>query len=208
MIGMKTRVPGPLALAALLTAAPILAQSAPNACSLLTDAEVAKLITRGRPVYDQVPEAVALAGGAASVCDYPTGGQIGFWAGPKAQENFERTLKSFGWDKEARQPISGVGDRAFIMFPTPEKHKDRAAFLVATVGQQLVTAALFAHDGNADGWMGEVCRGDQSRLSAKEKADCTKVLADKSETQESLQPAVIELAKAVVANVRAGKGTR
>jgi hypothetical protein len=53
-----------------------------------------------------------------------------------------------------------------------------------------------------------VGRGDQSRLKADEKEDCKKILADKSETQESLQPAVIELAKVLVANVRAGRGSR
>ena len=88
------------------------------------------------------------------------------------------------------------------------KYKDRPAYLVVTVGQNTVTAALFAHDGAADGPMGQVCRGDQSRLKADEKEDCKKVLADKSETQESLQPAVIELAKVLVANVRAGKGSK
>jgi hypothetical protein len=54
--------------------------------------------------------------------------------------------------------------------------------------------------------MGEICRGDQSRLKQDEKEDCRRVLSDKSETQESLQPAVVELAKLVVAKVRTGKG--
>jgi hypothetical protein len=79
------------------------------------------------------------------------------------------------------------------------------AYLVTYVGQKVVTVALFARDGAADGPMGLVCRGDQSRLKADEKEDCKKVLADKSETQESLKPAVIELAKLVVEKVKAGK---
>ena len=53
--------------------------------------------------------------------------------------------------------------------------------------------------------MGQVCRGDQSRLKPDEKEDCKRVLADKSETQESLKPNVIELAKLVVEKVKAGK---
>jgi hypothetical protein len=94
------------------------------------------------------------------------------------------------------------------MFPVPEdEYKDRAAYLVAHVGQQIVTVALFAHDGAADGPMGRICREDQGRLKPKEKEDCKKILADKSETQESLQPAVVELAKLVVERVRAGKGS-
>lgn len=68
-----------------------------------------------------------------------------------------------------------------------------------------MTVALFARKGAADGPMGQVCRGDQSRLKADEKEDCKKILADKSETQESLQPAVVELARLLVGKVRAGK---
>ena len=188
--------------------ASLVAQTAPNACSLLSSAEVAKLITRGKKDYGQTPEATAFQGGAGSVCDYPSGGQTGIWVGPKAEENFERFLKQWKADKEKRHPVTGVGDRAWIMFPVPEdKYKDRVAYVVAKVGEKVVTAHLVAHDGAADGMMGEVCKGDQSRLKADEKKDCVKVLADKSETQESLQPAVIELAKVVVANVRAGKGS-
>ena len=49
-----------------------------NPCALLTSAEAVKHIARGQPTYGQTPEAVSLAGGAGSVCDYPFGGQIGF----------------------------------------------------------------------------------------------------------------------------------
>lgn len=212
MFGSMQRSAGVLAIAAGLTLAGrsnLAAQTAPNACSLLTSAEVASLISRGKPTYGQTPDATALAGGVGSVCDYPTGGQTGIWVGPGSQDNLERFLKSWKADKATRHPVEGVGDRAWIMFPVPEnKYKDRAAYLVARVGERTVTAALFAHDGAADGPMGEMCRGDQARLKADEKEDCKKVLADKSETQESLQPAVIQLAKALVANVRAGKGSR
>jgi hypothetical protein len=50
--------------------------------------------------------------------------------------------------------------------------------------------------------MGEVCRGDQSRLNEKEKKQCAAVLADQGEKPESLQPAVIELANVLVAKLR------
>jgi hypothetical protein len=183
------------------------AQTAPNACSLLSGAEVVKLIERGKKSYGQDGEATSLLGGVGSVCDYADG-QVGIWVGAKSEENFERFLKMWKADKATRHPVSEVGDRAWIMFPVPEtKYKDRVAYVVAKVGQQTVTASLAAHDGAADGPMGEVCRGDQSRLKADEKEDCKKILADKSETQESLRPAAIELAKAVVAKVRAGEGS-
>jgi len=199
---------GLLTMAATLTmagAATLSAQS--NACALLTSAEAEKHIARGQPTYEEAPHVTSVVGGAGSICDY-SGGQVGLWRAPKAQENLEQFLKIWKADKAPRHPVSGVGDKAWIMFPVPEnKYKDRPAYLVAHVGQQVVTVALFARDGAADGPMGQVCRGDQSRLKADEKEDCKKILASKSETQESLQPAVIELAKLVVERVRAGKGS-
>jgi hypothetical protein len=179
-----------------------------NPCALLTSAEAVKHIARGRPTYNQTPDAVRVVGGAGALCEYPFGGQVGIWRAPNAQENLEHFLKVWKADKATRHPVSGVGDRAWIMFPVPEnQYKDRVAYLVAHVGQQIVTVALFAREGSADGPMGQVCRGDQSRLTPDEKEDCKNILADISETQESLQPAVIELAKLLVGNVRAGKGS-
>ena len=175
-----------------------------NPCAILTSAEATKHIARGKPTYGETPDAVQLAGGA--VCDYGFGGQIGVWNAPNASENFEKFLKSFRMEKVPRDPVSGVGDRAWIMFPPPEnEYKLRPAYLVTYVGQKVVTVALFAEKGAADGPMGQVCRGDQSRLKPDEREDCKKILAQKSETQESLKPAVIELAKLVVAKVQAGK---
>jgi hypothetical protein len=202
---MNATLPATVFAAALiLTGSPLSAQS--NPCALLTSTEAIKHIARGQPTYNQTPDAVVLGGGTGAVCEYPFGGQIGVWNAPKASENFERFLKNFRQDKATRHPVSGVGDRAWIMFPVPEnEYKDRMAYLVTYVGQKVVTVALFARDGAADGPMGLVCRGDQSRLKADEKEDCKKVLADKSETQESLKPAVIELAKLVVEKVKAGK---
>jgi hypothetical protein len=187
-----------------LTGSTLAAQS--NPCALLTSAEAIKHIARGRQTYSQTPQAMKIGGG--TLCQYPFGGQIGHWPAPKAEENLERFLTSWKADKEKRHPVSGVGDRAWIMFPVPEKkHETRGAYLVTHIGQQIVTVALFAKEGRADGMMGEVCRVDQSRLKPKEKEECKEVLADKSETPESLQPAVVELAKLLVEKVRAGKGS-
>ena len=209
MIPLLSRLTVVTAALSLAGAATLWAQTAPNACSLLAEADAAKHLARGRPTYGQSPDATVMAGGAGSICDYPSGGQIGIWVGPRSQDNFEGFLKRWKADKETRHPVAGVGDKAWIMFPVPEdQYKDRTAYLVAHVGQQLVTVALHAPKGAADGVMGQVCRGDQSRLKPDEKEDCKKILADKSETQESLQPAVIALAKVVVANVRAGKGMK
>jgi hypothetical protein len=185
---------------------PALVSAQTNACSLLSSEEVASHITRGRSDIGEPPTATSHSGGKGFICQY-NHGQVGLWKAPNAEQNLEVFMKAWKADNAKRTPVSGVGDRAWIAFPVPEnKYKDRVAFLVAHVGQQVVTVALFAHDGQADGTMGQVCRGDQSKMRPREREDCKKILADKSETQESLQPAVIELAKVLVEKVRAGKG--
>ena len=171
-----------------------------NPCELLTTAEAAKHVARGRPTYGQGPEQVTVAGG--TLCEYADG-QVGIWSAPKASENLERFLKIWKVDKATRHRVAGVGEGAWIMYPVPEdKYKDRVAYLVAHVGDRILTVSLAAHDGQADSWMGEICTWTPERLKPDERKDCVKVLADKSETQESLGPNVIELAKLLVAKVR------
>ena len=175
-------------------------RSSPDACSLLTDAEVEKLVVRGRPTYGikQRGEAVRLADGSA--CEYPIGAQVVLFSGPKSQTDFEAFLRNFKKDKERRHPVSGVGDRAYIMFPTPrDEYEDRLAYLVTSVGQHTVAVSMAAKKGAAEGPMMEYCRRGQ--LSKKE---CAEIEAAKGETAESLQPAVVEVAKAVVAKLRSG----
>jgi hypothetical protein len=176
-----------------------------NPCEVLTTAEASKYVARGRRTYNQAPDVVSVFGGAGALCEYPSG-QLGFWTASKATESFGKFLKQYEMDKVTRHPVSGVGDRAYIMYPVPrDRHQDRMAYLVTNVGPKVVTVALFARDGQADGPMGQICRGDQKGLKPDEREACKKVLADKSETQESLEPAVIEFAKLVVAKVRAGR---
>ena len=185
----------------MLSASAVVAQ--PNPCALLTSAEATKLVARGKPTYNE-PSTMNVAGGNGSLCQYEHG-QLGVWRAPNAQQNLEAYIKSWKTETGPRSPVSGVGDRAWIMFPVPEnKYKDRAAFLIAQVGTRVVTVALFAHNGNAETSLGDMCRGDQSKMRPREKEDCQKVLADKSETQQSLQPALVELAKLVVEKVQKG----
>jgi hypothetical protein len=188
-IGMVTAFPG---------------QAAPTACGLLTDAEVSRLVTRGQPTYS-TPDATTLAGGKGSVCQYEHG-QTGLWMGPGSGANFESFLASWKQDKQPRRDVSGVGDEAYVIYPEARnKYSDQGPMVVAKVGPHIVTAALFARKAQSAGLMGEVCRGDQSRLNDKEKKQCAKVLADQGETPESLQPAAVELAKVLAAKVRAGQ---
>src|SRR5215211_383533 len=158
---MTATTPRMLAAALILSSWSTLAAAQSNPCALLTSAEAVKHIARGKPTYNQTPDAVAVSGG--KLCEYPFGGQIGLWSAPKAEENLVRFLTLWKADKAKRHPVSDVGDRAWIMFPLPEnQYKDRTAYLVAHVGQQIVTVALFAHDGGADSPMGAICKGDQS----------------------------------------------
>ena len=178
--------------------------AASNACELLTDAEVARLITRGQPSYS-TPEATTLAGGKGSVCQYEHG-QVGLWIGPDSERNVEQFIKSWQQEEQPRHSVPGVGDKAYVIYPKPRnEYSDQGPYLVAAVGPHTVTAALFAREGQASGLMGEVCRGDQSQLNENEKKECASVLADQGEKPESLQPAVVELAKVLVAKVRSGK---
>jgi hypothetical protein len=178
--------------------------AAPSACDLLTDAEVSKLIARGQTTYSAAPDATTLAGGAGSVCQYEHG-QTGLWMGPGSEARFEQFLASWEQDKQPRHAVSGVGDTAYVIYPKPRNsYSDEGPFVVATVGANIVTASLFARKGQASGVMGEVCRGDQAQLNDNEKKECAKVLADSGETPESLQPAAVELAKVLVAKLRAG----
>jgi hypothetical protein len=195
-----------LATAASLAAwhAPAVAQAVPNACALLTEAEVAQLIARGRTIYG-APDHAAIGGG--SVCQYQYG-QVGLWAGPDSRRKLEQFIKSWEQDKQQRYPVSGVGDSAYVFYPKPDnKYSDQGPFLVAAVGPSMITAALFAEKGHANSLMGEVCRGDQSELDEDVRKECEGVLADTGEKPESLRPAVEKLAKAVVAKVRAGRAT-
>jgi hypothetical protein len=166
-----------------------------KACVLLTDAEVEKLINRGRPAYG-TPEEVALAGGSA--CEYPAGAQVVLFSGPNSQRDLDALLRNFEKDKEPRHPVSGIGDRAWIMFPRPrDQYEDRLAYLVTTVGPHTVAVSMAAKEGQANGPMMEYCRRGQ--LSKKE---CAEIEKDQGETPESLQPAVEAVARVVVAKLR------
>jgi hypothetical protein len=148
---------------------------------------------------------MALSGGKGNICQYEHG-QTGLWIGPGSGANFEQHLVAWKQDKVPRQPVSGVGDKAYVIYPKARnEYSDEGPMVVATVGPHIVTAGIFARKSQADGLMGEICRGDQSGLTEKEKKNCATVLADKGETSESLQPAAVELAKALVAKVRSGR---
>lgn len=74
------------------------------------------------------------------------------------------------------------------------------AFLVTTKGLHTLGVSLPARKGAARGVMAEYCRS--GKVSERDKKECERVLADKGETAESLQPAVVEAAKVAVAKLK------
>jgi hypothetical protein len=202
-MNMRATLPRVLLATALISSGwitPAAAQT--NPCGLLNAAEVLEHITRGRPTYG-TPDAHRMGGGVICVYNY---GEIGLWESPNAEQKLEGFLKIFEAHKAKRYPVPGVGDKAWATFPPRmDEYQKRVAYVIAHVGQKVVEIGLYAHDSQADGWGGLACR--QENLKPRDKEDCKKVLEDKSETQESLQPAAVELAKLVVAKVLSGKGS-
>ena len=192
-------------LVAFLAAVPgLAAQSAPNACGLLTKAEVDQLINRGKTVSG-TPTAISVAGGKGSVCDYPGGAQVGIYVGPNSHANFEWVIKAYQITEKDKKPVSGIGDKAYLFYVTSKNPVDHGTTLVMTVGEYTVTAQIAAHvsDVDVNPVKGIYCRS--SDVSAGDKAECARVLADKTEPPETVAPAVQELGKVVAAKVRAGK---
>src|SRR5262249_45934077 len=154
------------------------AQTAPNACGLLTKAEVDQLINRGKPVSG-TPDAISPAGGKGSVCVYPGGAQVGIYVGPNSQANFEWVLKAYKITDKDKKPVSGIGDKAYMFFVANKNPADHGTTLVMTVGEYTVTAQIAAHVGEADGFKASYCKFPAD-LDAAQKADCAKAMADKT----------------------------
>ena len=195
-----------LTLVTFLAAAPALAaQTPPNACGLLTRTEIDQLINRGKPVSGSgMPEAISVSGGKGSVCDYPGGAQVGIYVGPNSHANFEWILKAYKVTEQDKKPVSGIGDKAYMFYHRSKNPVDNGPWLVMTVGSYTVTAQIAAYVGEADGFKASYCKFPDD-LTAAQKEDCAKAMADKSEPVEAVWPAVQELGKVVAAKVRAGK---
>jgi|SRR5688572_27313797 hypothetical protein len=192
-----------LTLTVVLAAAPALAaQTAPNACGLLTKAEVDQLVNRGKTVSG-TPVAIAAAGGKGSVCDYPAGAQVMLYIGPNSHSHFEPILKAYGITEKDRKPVTGIGDKAYMFYHPSDNPVDNGPYLVMTVGTYTAVVQIAAHKSEMTPIKKIAC--GQTDLSAREKEDCAKSLADKDEPLESVWPAVQELGKVVAAKVRAGK---
>jgi hypothetical protein len=117
-------------------------------CTLLTEAEQTKYIARGQKIYSG-PDAFTLGGGAGSGCSWDGDrGQIIIYSGPRAEQGLDGLVAAFNQDKVPKQPVAGVGDKAWVIYPTPKnKYQARAGFLGVKVGDQMVAVSLEADDG-------------------------------------------------------------
>jgi hypothetical protein len=116
-------------------------------CTLLTDDEINKYIARGQTVRSG--DAFTLAGGAGSGCEWGAArGNIIIYSGPNAEEGLNAFLKAFNHDKDAKRPVSGVGDRAWVIFLEPRnQYSARSGFLGVKTGQYMVGMSLEADAG-------------------------------------------------------------
>ncbi len=132
--------------------APLAAQSqanrgtepgAPDVCGLVSHDEVKKLSEDPMVKFWTEPEVVQVTSGSG--CQY-SGGIIYLFSGSKSEANWNAFLKSWNQDAQPRTPLSGIGDRAYLMYEKPRnKYAGRHAVVVAAVGQQTVAVALEAN---------------------------------------------------------------
>ena len=111
------------------------------ACSLITRADVKKA-TGQDPLVD--PEA---AGQGGWICNVGTG-ELKVYSGANSWEAWESTRKSFKKENEPVTPVSGFGERAYFLYPTPDnQYQGNVAFLVAKSGNHTLALSLDAPDG-------------------------------------------------------------
>lgn len=117
-------------------------------CTLLTEAEQSKYIGRGKKIYSG-PDAFTLGGGAGSGCSWDGDrGQIILYSGPKAEQGVDGLMAAFNQDKVPKQPVSGVGDKAWVIYPKPRnQYQARVGFLGVKTGDHMVAISLEADDG-------------------------------------------------------------
>lgn len=116
------------------------AAGAVQACSLINRDDV-RQATGADPFVD--PESAA--GGA--ICNVGTG-ELKLYAGPDSWQAWETTRKSFQQDKVPTTPVSGLGKRAYVFYPTPRNsYQGNVAFLVVESGDYTLALSLDAPEG-------------------------------------------------------------
>jgi len=117
-------------------------------CTLLTAAEQKQYIGRGKQIYSG-PDAFTLGGGAGSGCSWDGDrGQIIIYTGPNAEQGLDGLIAAFKQQDLPKQPVPGVGDKAWVIYPKPgNQYQARAGFLGVKAGDQMIGVSLEADDG-------------------------------------------------------------
>ena len=117
-------------------------------CTILSEAEQTKYIARGQKIYSG-PDAFTLGGGAGSGCSWDGDrGQIILYSGPKAEQGVEGLMAAFNQDKVPKQPVAGVGDKAWVIYPKPRnQYQARVGFLGVKTADHMIAVSLEADDG-------------------------------------------------------------
>ena len=113
------------------------------ACALLTTEEFAQIT--GRRMYSK-PQGTQLKNGGSD-CEYMSGA-VTLFSGPQSEQHYESLLKVFDMNQSPKQPVPGLGERAFLIYlTTPDKHRGQHAVLVVRKGPHTMAARLQA-EGN------------------------------------------------------------
>ncbi len=147
-------VPAALAAPLLLAGAQAIAQDTkfargsdggPPACSLIKGADVLKATgAKGSFPSEQYPYP---QGG--TICSVP-GAELVVLSGADSWKRFDKLLESMRRKDEPRKSISGVGERAYAMFPKPTNSVQRAnpqGLMVAQRGPHTVSLAVDVEPG-------------------------------------------------------------
>ena len=147
-------VPAALAAPLLLVAAPAIAQDTkfargsdggPPACSLIQGADVQK-VTGARRSFPSEQYPYPQGG---TICSVP-GAELVVLNGADSGKRFDKLLESLRRQDEPRKSISGVGERAYAMYPKPKTSVQREhpqGLIVAQRGPYIVSLAVDAEPG-------------------------------------------------------------
>ncbi|MEP7281434.1 MAG: hypothetical protein ABI696_05600 [Rubrivivax sp.] len=118
----------------------IIEKQSDAACALLPNDEVVRMTGR-RSVTK--PEGVQLKNGGSS-CSWSSGVNVNMYSGPNSAQQLEDLLKRFKADKSPRQPVGGIGDRAFMTHMMLGKYQGNHALLIVHQGQHALGISLEA----------------------------------------------------------------
>ena len=121
------------------------ADGGPPACSLITVADAQKA-TGNKDSF--APEQYPYPQGG-TICSVP-GAELLVLSGADSWKRFDKVLEQTRRQGESRKSISGVGERAFVMYPKPTNQHQRdfpQGLLVAQRGQHTLSLAVDVQPG-------------------------------------------------------------